>query len=425
MAWSRRRCLHLGFAAAAAPLAVTGAPTGLRLLTELPGGNAHPTQTLVVDDGNATPRLRLALRNPEGGLPQWQSFRFGLTGCAGRPVAVQLPLRHKEGGPGVRRAWAGPFWSPRYDDHRGWQPLPREVVDGELRFVVDPGGADTVYVCSMPPNAAPQCRAWIAALRDAHPDWVHDDLASRRAQGLGPYMCGVAPAVRDELGRPLRDQVLWGLRIGLAQPAPRPRCVAMAHAHPSEDHGPLQLRGFVDAWLTDPSLAALRDSTDLVVYPLLAANGVHGGYRRHEPRPDLPSGDDLNRSFGAQRPPGLSNAWRRIWAQDLPPALTVAGLDFHDVSPGGQLAWAYHPPIVSVEVLDSVRRHHRSIQFQRSTLDDTTMAWLRAHTAAGRRALAFTAEVSDEAGTLDDYARVGADWAQVMRAWHAAGWLAP
>ncbi len=414
----------LGAACWGAPSLVWSNTAPLTLLHEFPGANCHPTGTLILDADTPTPLVKLAIRNPEGGLAQWQSFRFGLAGCAGKVIQVEVPLAGKEGGPTYRPIWSGPFVANRFDDFRAWQPASRSISAGLLRFTVAGKLDNTLYVASMPPNSLPQCMSWIRSLVASHPDWIHDDLPSRVAAGGGPYTCATAPTVKDETGRTISGQPMLGFRIGndrVGKALAKRRFVVMAGVHPSEDHGPIQLRGFAAEWLTNPALQVLRDTTDLIVYPIVAANGMHAGYRRYEPSADIPTGTDLNRSFDGPTTNLTAKGWRQIFAQDLHADLTRGGLDFHDVSPGQELVWAYHPKETPAGTLAAIRAEHRRVTFFPTTNVGTTMQWVRSNTAAGLHGTAITAEVSDEAGTLADYVDVGARWAWVAKHWMEGG----
>lgn len=396
----------------------------LRLLHDFPGANCHPELSTITDAGSTRPRVHIEVRNPEGGRPMWQAFRFALTGCRYKTIEIEIPLAGKEGKAGFRREWSGPYVASRYDEHDAWQALPRSVANGVLRFTIYGERGDTLYVASMPPNALPQCLSWMNRLVRDHPGWVHDDLPSRRAANLGRYTCGRSPAATDELRRSIPPQPLLGLRVAaapLGASAGKRRFVIMANVHPSEDHGPLQMRGFVAEWLRSSALEALRTNVDLIIYPLMAANGSFAGYRRHEPMAAHSPGSDLNRQFTGRTANGTALAWRHILARDLDAEFTRGGLDFHDLSAGGKLVWVYHPAATPEATLAAIRAEQPQAGYWVSKNPGTTMSWLRKNTRAGAHATGITAEVSDEAAPLAAYLDVGARWARVCGRWLEAG----
>lgn len=430
-----------GVATSGAPVTASGSPPTITLtaptgaasegstleLQEFFGSNVSIADSIVTNPDTATPTVDIVIRNPEGGTAIWQHFRFALVNVAGKTVTVNIDLTDQEGGNTIRSTWSGPYKANTLDDLSAWTPIARSAPAGVLTFDVVGGSDNTLYICSMPPGIRPQAEAWIDDLIATYPGMIHDDLPSRVAAGIGPYACDTAPTVVDELGRTISGEPMMGFRIGndaVGTPSVKPEICVFSMIHPGEDHGFIQLRGFVNKWLSDAAFATVRGRYNVIVRPIGAPNGGKGGYRRYEPRVGLASGDNLNREWKASSLNGTAQKWLDILDADHGETFprVRALIDFHDLAHSSQIVTAYYRAETpnGTELRAIIAAEFTGEQILESVSDDTTTDYFVNTKGVGP---AFTAEVSDQSTGLSGFIDVGAGWANIVKAWHEAGWL--
>ena len=247
------------------------------------------------------------------------------------------------------------------------------------------------------------------------------------ALGSTAYKCDTAPTVLDELGRTISGEPMMGFRVGndaVGVPSLKPEICLFSMLHPGEDHGFIQLRGFMDKWLTDSTFATVRNSFNLVVRPIGAPNGTKGGYRRYEPRAGFASGDNLNREWKSSSLNGTSQKWQDILDADhgITFPRVRALVDFHDLSSGSQVAFYYYraesPNITALRSV--VEAAIPGIASVSSTNDSTTTDFFVNTKGVGP---SMTGEVSDQSASLPGFMAVGAGWASTVKGWFEAGLL--
>lgn len=425
-----------GDPAAVSVTAPTGvASSGLALaLQEHHGSNVHLANSTVTNGETATPTVDVAIRNPEGGAALWQHFRFALHNPDGssKTATITIDLTNQEGGNTIRSTWSGPYRATTLDDITAWSALSRTAPGGILTFDVVVGAGETVYVCSMPPGIRPQVEDWLATLEATYPSLIHDDVASRVAFAGAPYQCDTAPTVLDELGRTLSDEPMMAFRVGndaVGVPALKPEICLFSMLHPGEDHGFIQLRGFLDKWLSDAAFATVRGKYNLVVRPIGAPNGCTGGYRRYEPRSGLPSGDNLNREWKPSTLNVTAQKWQTLLNTDhgVTFSRVRALIDFHDLAHSSQVVTAYYraetPNGAALQAI--IAAEFAGAQILESVSDSTTTDYF-VNTKGPANGGSFvgpakTAEVSDQSTGLTGFLAVGAGWANIVKAWDEAG----
>ena len=412
--------------------APTGSASGglpLTLLSDFQGANCSAASTVITNAESTTPTVDLVMRNPEGGTALWQHFLFGLSGCAGKTITVNVDLTNKEGGTTILSTWSGPYRSTTMDDWQAWTAMSRSASLGVLTFTVTGGADDTIYISSMPPNTRGQMESWMSYLESTYPSYIHDDLPSRVAQAGDAYVVDIAPTVVDELGRSSSNQPMFGFRVGddtVETPQQKKRMVLMSSRHPGEHHGFLQLQGYIDRWLTstDPLVVEARQRVELWVYPQQAVNGIALGYRRHEPRVGFAAGDDINREWKANSLNDIADYWREVFNTDhgVGYDLVEGMVDFHDLSYSTQLITYYYrtetPNLTALRaVIDAKFTGELGLS---SSNTDTATDWFVNTKGIGP---SFTAEVSDEATSLAGFRDVGGDWAEITAEWYDEGLL--
>lgn len=398
------------------------------LLSDIHGANCSPTGTTITNPTTLNPVVDLVMRNPEGGTYMWQHFLFGLSGCAGKTITVNVSLANKEGGTTILSTWSGPYKANTMNDWQAWTPIARSATAGVLTFTIT-GDDDTVYISSMPPNTRGQMESWMSYLESTYPSFMHDDLPSRIAQGGDAYVVDIAPTVVDELGRTSTNQPMFGFRIGddtFGTPKQKKRMILMSSRHPGEHHGFLQLQGYIDRWLTssDPLIVEARKRIELWVYPQQAVNGIALGYRRHEPRVGFAQGDDINREWLPNSLNDIADYWREVFNTDhgVGYDLVEGMIDFHDLSYSTQLIVYYYraetPQLTELRaVIDSKFTGEIS---SASNNENTATDWFVNTKGVGP---SFTAEVSDEATSLTGFRSAGGTWADITAEWQNQGLL--
>lgn len=389
------------------------------------GCNTAASST-ITNPGSANPQVVLQIRNPEQLTVMWQHARACIKNAAGRTIDFALDTATQEAGSGVYNAWSGPYWAPTLDDHTAWQPVSRTMDGTIIRWSVNAGVHDTIYVATMPPNTRSQVMSWIAALTAAHPNMVHDDLPSRVAAGYGPYTCDRAPTVTDEIGRVHSNEPMLGFRYAddsVGIPFQKHRIVLFAGMHPGEDHGFIQMRGFLDRWATDPALAQVRATTELWIYPIMATNGSRAGYRRFEPKPSYSGGGDINREWYSGTVHPTAQKWLAIMATDhgVNYDRVKAFIDFHDLSKSTQIiVYYYRGASTNLTGIRAVidAQFPAALGVQSTSVDTATDHFQKQGVQPS-----ITAEVSDQATSLDGFFNVGRGWASVVKGWYDAGLL--
>lgn len=411
------------------------APTGTASATGLPlalvwdfdGGNADNALTVITDAETTTPSLDLVMRSPEQSAPKmWQHFFFGMQNPDGaaKTVSVTVDLTNKDGGSTILSTWSGPYQSSTLTDHTAWAPIARNAAAGILSFTVTVPAGQTVYVSSMPPNTQAQIESRIAAFAAAYPSLIHDDLPSRLAENSGPYIVDRAPTVIDELGRTFTNRPMFGFRVGNdSAPGVKPKMLVFANRHPGEHHGNFQLWGFLNhlASSSDPALVALRNGVDVYVYPQHAVNGIAAGYRRHEPRIGLATGDDINREWKTNSLNHIAVQWISVLTTDHGAGYdrVAAVVDFHDLSYSTQLVvYYYRTEMPNVAAWQAIINAEFTGELAQSTSNADTATDYFVNTVG---TAAFTAEVSDEATSLSGFEAVGAGWANIAADWYGTG----
>lgn len=411
------------------PAWVVPAGGGVELLTNFAGSTISAALSSIAGGSTSTPVATLVNRTPEGGsTAEWQTARGGFSGLASKAITVNIDCSKKNGGV-PRSAYSGPWVNSSINNHEGWVSVAstRSISGDTLSFVIDGNVfGDTVYWAFMPPNTGPIALSWMQQLLAAHPDLVHDDMPERLSAGIAPFTLGTLPTARDETGRTIPGQPMYGVRIGddsIGVPGRKPRVLLLAGVHPGEEHGPLVLRGFVHEWLTAPGMATIRQSHELWVYPHIAANGSWAGYQRHEPYWALPGGSDLNRGWSGTTSNGSALAWRNMLAarHHGPYTPMVSCIDCHDMSPGGGAPWYYwRDPEPRAEIKATFLAEFPAGVWHRTTNSDSTSRFMRDPTGYDTP---FTMEVTDENGTPADYAAVGAGIARMVERQRAGGLL--
>lgn len=417
--------------AVSAPAGSASSGLPLTLLWNFDGANASNSGTTISNAETTTPTVNLVMRNPEGGLPMWQFFSFGLQNpdAADKIVTINVDLTNQEGGNTILSTWSGPYKAPTLTDHTLWSPVARSASAGILTFTIVVPGSSSVYVASMPPNTQAQIESRIAAFSAAYPALIHDDLPSRIAEGGAPYVVDIAPTVTDDLGRTISGKPMLAARFGndaVGTPMQKPRILLMANRHPGEHHGNFQLWGFLNYWAssTDPLIVKLRNECELWVLFNQATNGIAAGYRRHEPRVGYAPGDDINREWKAGGSLNdIAEQWISVLITDHGAGYdrVKAVIDFHDLSYSTQLiVYYYRTEMANLAAFRAIIDAEFTSELALETTNTDTATDYFVNTVG---TAAFTAEVSDQATSLAGFEAVGAGWADIVAAWYDTGLL--
>lgn len=431
--------------ASGSPSTVTvTAPTGaassglpLALLWNFDGSNASIADSVITNAESSAPTLDLVMRNPEGGLPMWQHIFCGLQNpdSGDKTVTVNVDLANMEGGNTILSTWSGPYKAATLTDHTAWQAVSRSATGGVLTFVIVVPGNSSIYIASMPPNSQAQIESRIAEFATLYPALIHDDLPSRIAEGGAPYVVDIAPTIVDELGRTFSGRPMLAARFGndaVGVPMEKPRILIMANRHPGEVHGNFQMWGFLHYWAssTNPLIVKLRNETEIWVLFNQATNGIAAGYRRHEPRVGYAPGDDINREWKTTTLNHIAKQWIDALVVDHGATFSKlkAVIDLHDLSYSTQLIVYYYrtetPNLAALRAIIDAR-FTDEIALSSSNTDTATDFFVNTVGAMeGADPIpAFTAEVSDQATSLEGFAAVGAGWADIVASWYDTGLL--
>lgn len=310
------------------------------VLTGFSGCNVSAASSSVTNGGTSTPTVNLVPYNADPLETIWQQWLAGASDVAGKDVNFSVNLTNKETDSSVASTYDGPWWATAPDALTWTKVSSYNVAGGFMTFTVSPGAASTIYVASVPPHTLPRTLAWIQNLASTYSTLIHDDLTPRVRKAVGAYICGQSGTHRDDLSRTVSSLPMYGFRIGNDSAGPQApnakrEIIVFCGVHSGEWHGFHQLQGFIDEWLTNSALSALRDNVNLYVYPAQSVGGMELGFRRAEAINSTVTSYDVNREWGdADGTVPTVAAWQDIIDEQHGVVLhnVVGFIDFHDAT---------------------------------------------------------------------------------------------
>lgn len=404
--------------------------TQTAIIYDFPGGNINGSLSSVADEFTDNPTVTVRVRSPDDA--EWQQAEFGVSGVRNKNLDFEVLLIEKEDDPDqFRNDWQGPWWTTdRTAGPAGWTNVSSwsQVSGDRMSFSISPGAVDEIYVSTVPPWNTEVVLAWINELATSYPTRIHDDLPSRIAAAIGPYICALSGIGTDENGRSINNLPLYGFRIGddTLGAQPKRRIVLFCGVHSGEWNGGLQLRGFINELLTGAYANDLLSRFDFYVYPLHSVKGNYLGFRRNEAAATYFNNADANREW-ADGDTTIATVvqWQAIMDADhgVDHKQLVKGFyDFHDGKFTSSTAWFYYRPSQpnAAAYAALVAAENGAITSQSSsTAGTTTSYWFDDKQIL----FSFTCEMADEKSTVAQAMAYGAAYARSLKTADDAGYV--
>lgn len=306
--------------------------------------NAAMSSVEMHSDGTEIVVLEQRLQTVSGmGTDRWLEPVARVSGLLGKRVRFKIvPYGISPADGRNHQTWYSAMRGHFSYDGINWEKISGYSISPDLIWRHGtPFTQDTVYVARSWPRSVTRVGQQIEALAAAHPALIQP---APSASAFTPtattgfpaqaYVAAEIDPKTDELGRSVPATPLYALAIDDRNYGPKPlTAVITAGIHSGEDLGELAMWEFLDFLCGDSAEAiSLRQTTRVLVYPLVNPAGRYAGYWRGEPGTTI----DPNREWRTAMPAVDCVAKAKpVILNDAEGAIPVAwAFDFH-ASPGG------------------------------------------------------------------------------------------